>query len=177
MNKVTKGALAIGLGVALLVGGGGTLAVWNADAAAHAGIITTGDLKITATDGIWKNALNEKVTLDGDDAYRVVPGDRLTFTQTVTVKLEGKNMKAKLTTRQPSNTNQSLNVSAVTLTKEGVPFTDTELDPSDSGEYIATATVDFPGGTTGRTGVETTADLSAVGFMLDQVVPSDSTQQ
>ena len=29
MNKMAKGAIATGLGVALLIGGGGTLAIWN----------------------------------------------------------------------------------------------------------------------------------------------------
>ncbi|GAA3326839.1 MULTISPECIES: alternate-type signal peptide domain-containing protein [Paeniglutamicibacter] len=51
MNKMTKGALATGLDVALLLGGGGTLAVWNKSVAEPAGTITSGDLELTAGTG------------------------------------------------------------------------------------------------------------------------------
>jgi len=165
MNKMTKGALATGLGVALLVGGGGTLAVWNADATAGAGEIKSGDLNITAKAGVWTNG-NDKVT---DLAtYRVVPGDVLTFTQPVEVTLVGDLMKATLAVTDPNNASKFLQVSDVVLTKDGKEFTDTALEPSDSGEYTATVTVELPDTVGGRDYATATHDLGKIGFTLVQ---------
>jgi alternate signal-mediated exported protein len=168
MNKMTKGALATGLGVALLVGGGGTLAVWNTTAEAKAGTIQSGDMTLKAGTGKWTNAQDKETPL-ALEKYRVVPGEVLTFTQPVTVGMEGDLLQATLTTAGLTSGNAKfLEVGPATLTKDGKSLPAT-LDQNSDGEYIATVTVTFPAKeTTGLTNVNAVNDLGNLVFMLDQ---------
>lgn len=101
MKKVMKAAVAAGAAGALLLGGVGTLALWNADANVNAGTVTTGHLTMTtdAAEGVWtetsegvepENAAFNPLT------DRMVPGDVLTFKQNVIIGASGKNLKALL---------------------------------------------------------------------------------
>lgn len=168
MNKMTKGALVTGLGVALLVGGGGTLAVWNAEAINQAGTIASGDLNITAAPGVWTNASTKTIDIS---SYKVVPGDKLTFTQPVKVTLVGDRMQANLTLTDPEKaTTAPLVVSDVTLTdKDGANIKENGLLPADSGDYTATVTVELPDTVKERDFVNQVRDLKAIGFKLDQM--------
>lgn len=94
MNKMTKGAVITGLGVALLLGGSGTLAVWNADQSTNAGVIASGELDVAAGQGVWTDAKTGDPVVIKD--YRAVPGDSLKYTQPLTVTLEGDNVSAVL---------------------------------------------------------------------------------
>lgn len=174
MNKLTKGALATGLGVALLVGGGGTLAVWNTSDKAEAGTIMSGNMTLTAGAGKWTNATDPKKERPLDlTAYRVVPGDVLTFTQPVTVGLEGDLLKATLrTTGLTSGNADFLEVGPPTLTKDGQRFPAT-LDQSSDGEYIATVNVTFPIETTELTNMNAENVLGKITFQLDQVTATE----
>ena len=93
MKKMTKGAIVTGLGVALLLGGGGTLAVWNTEKSAEAGIIASGQLDLEPGTGTWTTAAGTEVDIE---TYKVVPGESLTYTQPLTVTLEGDNLSAEL---------------------------------------------------------------------------------
>ena len=73
MNKLTKGAIATAAGIALLLGGAGTFALWNGQTTIAGG--TTFD-PATQT---------------------IVPGDVLTLTQQVILSTTGKNLKATFT--------------------------------------------------------------------------------
>jgi alternate signal-mediated exported protein len=169
MNKMTKGALATGLGVALLVGGGGTLAVWNANAGADAGTVKSGNLNITADPGVWTNAISKEGESIDISTYKMVPGDMLTFTQPVTVDLVGDLMQATLTLTDPNDISAHLEVSDITLTdKNGKEFTETALDPADSGKYTAKVTVELPDTVEGRDYVNETHQLETIGFTLTQ---------
>lgn len=89
MNKLTKGAIAAAAGVALLLGGGGTLAYWNASTSVGAGTIQSGNLAVaTSGTGAWKDA-DGAIDLD---TFRAVPGDKLTFTQDLTITASGDNL-------------------------------------------------------------------------------------
>ncbi|MEE1621900.1 alternate-type signal peptide domain-containing protein [Zafaria sp. J156] len=167
MNKMTKGALATGLGVALLIGGGGTLAVWNQAVEAPAGTVAAGDLELTAGQGTWTDAAGKPVSLG---TYKVVPGDRLTFTQPLTVKLVGDKMRAELTTTDLAS-GSPLIVGATTLAKDNTPAK-TELLPADSGDYTASVTVELPAATSGRVGTNLNADLGRLTFTLEQIAPT-----
>lgn len=102
MNKITKGAIAGGVGVALLLGGAGTLAYWNDQAnIGAAGTITAGQLTIerdaaAASDG-WTVSNNsiQNVAVDLDD-FLIVPGDTLTYTATFEIVAEGDNILAEV---------------------------------------------------------------------------------
>jgi alternate signal-mediated exported protein len=100
MNRVTKGAIATGAGVLLLLGGGGTLALWNTDKDITAGTVTAGKLDLTSDveGGTW-TVTNGPRTLTNVNMseYRIVPGDIATFEQTVTVDIEGDNNYAEIT--------------------------------------------------------------------------------
>jgi alternate signal-mediated exported protein len=95
MNKFTKASIATGAGIVLLLGGGGTLAYWNAEAGAGAGTINAGTLGITAgAAGTWTDANGDAIA--DITNYLVVPGDTVTFTRTFTVDATGENLKADL---------------------------------------------------------------------------------
>ncbi len=101
MNKITKGAIAGGIGVALLLGGGGTLAYWTdqEDVGANA-TITAGNLDIApaATPAPAWTVSNGSVTnapVANIAAFRMVPGDVLTYTATYTVTATGNNIRAQ----------------------------------------------------------------------------------
>ena len=88
MNKNLKGAIAVGAATVLLLGGSGTLALWNASETIDAGQITSGDLDITATGtGNWY-IYDSSITDLADYAsetpintttYRIVPEDELIY--------------------------------------------------------------------------------------------------
>jgi len=96
MNKLVKGSIAGAAGIALLLGGAGTLATWNSSAtvATTGSNITAGTLDIKATTGTsgdgWRDATK---TID-IAAFKVVPGDVLTYTKTFDVTATGDNLTA-----------------------------------------------------------------------------------
>lgn len=168
MNKMTKGALATGLGVALLIGGGGTLAVWNTTAEKQAGSIANGDLQLTAGAGTWTNAHGTPVNLA---SYKAVPGDALTFTQPVDVVLDGDLMKANLTVTDKLTAGQAatyLQVGQTTLKNKSGAVVSAPLNKDSDGTYTASVTVTFLSGTTGTTGTQASNDLGKIGFKLEQ---------
>jgi alternate signal-mediated exported protein len=97
MKKMTKGAIVTGLGVALLLGGGGTLAVWNGSVESTAGTVAAGNLALSADEGVWTSLYNGKSTdLHTIEGHKVVPGEKLIYTQVVKPILDGDNLNATL---------------------------------------------------------------------------------
>ena len=100
MNKLTKGAIAGGAGIILLMGGAGTFALWNDSASVDGGSISAGTLTLTANGlGQWQDAspdVNGGTPVNIDSAtFLTVPGDVLTYTQSVTVGATGDNLLAE----------------------------------------------------------------------------------
>lgn len=94
MKKMTKGAIVTGLGVALLLGGGGTLATWNMDQSASAGTIQSGELSLDVTNKTpWTSSITNGTVSTG---HKIIPGEVLTYNQTVQVKKQGEGLKASL---------------------------------------------------------------------------------
>ena len=178
MNKMAKGALATGVGVALLLGGGGTLAVWNQTQSANAGQIAAGDLQLTIKKaGEWKNAYGTVVDLDPTNNvadYTVVPGDILTYSQIMDVKLTGDQMKAKLTL-DGSFSNGGFGPNDVTIgevvVKEdkagATQILGQQLTPANSGTVVASASFTFKN-VDARKSAEAVADLRGMSFKLEQ---------
>ncbi|ALE93931.1 hypothetical protein AOC05_02900 [Arthrobacter alpinus] len=180
MNKLAKGAIATGVGVILLVGGGGTLATWNQAQNASMGSVVAGDLNLTAGTGAWTNAAGTTIAKIAD--YKVVPGDTLTYTQPLTVTLTGNLMTAKLAVTGASTANgfgDSAVVSPTTLTnsKSGKVLPDTVLVPTDSGVVTASTTFTFKKSTTGTDATKAAVDLSGIGYKLEQQAPVSSNNQ
>lgn len=95
MNKLLKGSIAGAAGIALLLGGAGTLALWNDSETITGGTITAGNLDIApvvnTTDG-WKSG----TTAIDLATYKIVPGATITYTKTFNVTAVGTNMTANV---------------------------------------------------------------------------------
>ncbi|MBP2374097.1 alternate-type signal peptide domain-containing protein [Paeniglutamicibacter psychrophenolicus] len=172
---MTKGALATGLGIALLIGGGSTLAVWNVEATAHAGTITSGNMTLKAGTGTWENAAGTDVVLS---TYKVVPGDKLTLTQPVEVTLEGDLMEAELTVDDVAGVatkigggkkavDSFLEIEKPELFKDGKEFPE-PLTPATDGKFTAKVTVTLPEETEKLDGANLSTNLSGITFRLVQ---------
>jgi alternate signal-mediated exported protein len=92
-KKVMIAAIAGGIGIALLLGGAGSLAYWT-DNSATSQEIQTGSLALGAVTEQWtvQNGAGTAQSFTGP----IVPGDVLTTTVSVPVAVTGQNMKAKL---------------------------------------------------------------------------------
>jgi alternate signal-mediated exported protein len=87
MNKLLKGSIAGAAGLALLLGGAGTLALWN-DAADFSGVgLASGELNLNSnSDGAWASPA---ISL-------WVPEDSNTYTETFQLNAAGDNLAAEL---------------------------------------------------------------------------------
>ncbi|WP_051204175.1 alternate-type signal peptide domain-containing protein [Nocardioides sp. CF8] len=105
MNKSTKGVIAAVAGVTLLTGVGGTFANWSENGSAAPGTVTAGHLTLTVAPGTWSDITTATPkTLTNISAFRMVPGDVVRYTTTVTPDLLGDNLTAKLTATLPAGT-------------------------------------------------------------------------
>jgi alternate signal-mediated exported protein len=101
MNKLIKGSIAGAAGIALFLGGAGTLATWNSstDVLSSSTQITAGTLSIAAAVGTsgdgWK-VNTTAVTPIQLAAFKIVPGDTVTYTSTFDVTATGDNVSAKV---------------------------------------------------------------------------------
>jgi alternate signal-mediated exported protein len=86
MNKLVKGSIAGAAGIALLLGGAGTLALWNATADIDGVTVTSGSLTLaeTATSPDWTGPTT------------MVPGDVATYTTELTITVVGDTLKSTL---------------------------------------------------------------------------------
>jgi alternate signal-mediated exported protein len=180
---MTKGAIVTAAGVMLLVGGGGTLAVWNVQQNAAAGTVASGDLNLEAREGVWTVAgANGPITIPNINNYQIVPGDTLTYTQSVDITLDGKNLLANLTVVNPAGVNggfaaNTYTTSAVTLTKDGEEIENPLGEDDDVADAVASVTFDFLEATAGRASVDATYNFSAVAFKLEQIPPANPVVQ
>lgn len=173
MKKMTKGAIVTGLGVALLLGGGGTLAVWNADQGSTAGTVVAGDLQLTSTGGTWTSNLSGTIADIG--SYKVVPGETLTYTQDLGITLAGDMMVAGLTVTGATADNgfgADVTVSDPALENAaGAILAATELTPADSGAATATTTFTYSESASAES-MNATMDFSAINYVLTQKAPA-----
>lgn len=101
MNKLVTGAVAGAAGIALLLGGAGTFALWNASTEVNASSVASGTLSLTPSSaGSWTDVTNGRstaLTSAQVAAYKVVPGSKLQFTQPITIVASGNDLRADLT--------------------------------------------------------------------------------
>lgn len=173
-TTLVKGSAAIALGAALLLGGGGTLANWNASATTAPGTIVAGDLNVENTmAGVWKDRNGDPVTIS---TYKVVPGDKLTFTQDLAVTLKGNKMAAEIATTGITETSgftaANVSVSEPVLTIGGVEVENELVASTGTQTVTATITFEFLSTTANRADVNATYNFNNVGFTLTQVTQS-----
>lgn len=184
MNKMAKGAIATGVGVILLAGGGGTLATWNQASNASMGQVVAGDLNLEAGAGVWTNALGNTVKVA---EYKVVPGDTLTYTQPLTVTLTGDLMVARLAVTGAGadggfggNALVSPTMLTDDATKAVLPTTDLKPGPNATRQVTASTTFTFKKSTTGRDAANKSysfgqgVNLPGIGYKLVQQAPENS---
>lgn len=168
MNKKTKGAIAAGAAALLLAGGAGSFALWTDSETMGGGTITAGSLSLSAPGTpTWSTATNPNVDIS---TYRAAPGDVLTYTNTVTVNVDGDNLKADFAATLGSGTDSLLTVGAVSATIGGAAVT--EVDKDDSGEVV---TVSFPvtfDESADNSTMDTQLVLDSVSLSLNQVDPT-----
>lgn len=180
MNKMTKGAIAGGIGVALLLGGAGTLAYWNDSASLSApGTITAGNLAIAApatapaSDG-WKvtNGTISNQTVADISTFKIVPGDSLTYTKTLNVTATGNNIRAKVTlgtnaisgaTTAAADTALAARLTAsASYTVNGTAGASYTIPSAGTYPVVVTVTINWPFGVTGSPTNDNPAKLGVV---------------
>lgn len=109
MNKMIKGSIAGGTGIALLMGGFGTYALWSDSATLEESSITSGTLDVAIDDDAeWTDNATPANTDTGDSwGYLMVPGDVVTRTQSFTFTGTGENLKGAITFSPGVETEQS----------------------------------------------------------------------
>jgi alternate signal-mediated exported protein len=169
-SALIKGTAAIAVGAALLLGGGGTLASWNASTTQNPGTVVAGDLDVVADAGVWTDRNGAPVTIS---TYKVVPGDKLTYTQDLNVTLTGDKMAANVAATGAGAVN-GFTAANVTVTDPVLTVGDTAVSNplTTSGTVTATITFEFKSGTTGRSDVTKSYNFGSVAFTLNQIAPA-----
>lgn len=98
MNKATKGTIAAGAAVLLLLGTGGSLAYWNSTADLGGQTISAGQLKVEQTSSAWtlQHTTGPAAPVTITDV-KIVPGDTLTYTGEFDITAEGQNLAYTVT--------------------------------------------------------------------------------
>lgn len=189
MKKSTKALIAGGVGAALLLGGAGTIAYWTDEANGGNGTITAGSLDIGTVSGSgWEishqgdgtGEPTEPVAFD-PATDQIVPGDLLSYTQSIPVTLEGENIAATFdgvidvtaTGTEPANEALAAAIVGEDLTTTGLTEATGEitLDPDTdvltgegTGTVDVTTTITFPWGDAGEFNP---AQLGSLDFSVD----------
>jgi len=155
MNKLVKGSIAGAVGVALLLGGGSTFALWNDAAGVAGGTVSSGTLDIVSTgNASWTDVSPELLTANPTGvpittigSYKIVPGDVLELKQQVTIKATGTNLLGELT----------YDAASVDIDAALLPYVDFDFEATAATTPVGDASV-----TAGATNVYT-IDPSATG--------------
>jgi alternate signal-mediated exported protein len=150
MNKMIKGSIAGATGIALLMGGFGTYALWSDSEGLDGGTVQSGALDITNVGAAsWADVSSDATSSTWQADYKMVPGDKVTMTRAVTIDAEGKNLAVDFAlTGLPAGPYWGGNL-AVTATYDGQALTGgaddngTPADTSDDG-YKFTKTAATP---------------------------------
>lgn len=161
MNKLVKASVASAAGIALLMGGAGSLALWNDSATVSSGTVSTGELSLTSDGaGTWDN-----------DIALWVPGDTDTYTEEFTVVATGDNIAAEISASYTAaNTSGISSSSTIVVTGAGSTLVSPGVYSLDAGTYSVTVTVDVSFNATGTNNQNLSAvPLGDVSVTLQQV--------
>lgn len=184
MNKLLKGSIAGAAGIALLLGGAGSFALWNSTQSVNVGSVASGTLSIAATGTpAWRDVSAGKTVSTIDiSTFKVAPGDTIELTQVVKIDAIGDNLRAtlsydKLSLKAAGLKDQALlDELVITLDATGganvVRNAATQtfaVTPATSTSTVTLkVTINFPSNVTGAT--NGTVDFSALAFKLQQNV-------
>jgi len=176
MNKLTKGAIAGGAGIILLMGGAGTFALWNDSATVDGGEIQSGTLTLTANGaGQWRDAspdVNSGVPVNINPAtFLTVPGDVLTYTQSVTVGATGTNLLAEFDYEYTAPVDLPDGITASVAVTRGVTTITGPVTVANNDVFTVVLTLEFDVDTPGLVSQAETVDLDAFDVTVTQVRP------
>ncbi|WP_031331188.1 alternate-type signal peptide domain-containing protein [Williamsia sp. D3] len=178
MNKQTKAAVAAGAGAILLLGGAGSLAYWNDEGTSPGGEINSGQLSLDdcTGGGGWTDVKNNTAIAD-INAFRIVPGDVVSYNCSTAVNATGDNLTATLSVDLGAVTGDAalkaaLNPS-VAATANGVALpsgpTGVQINPTDGKQpVVITVTMAFDAATSTTAAQNATINLGATALTLVQ---------
>lgn len=172
MNKLTKGAIAGGAGIVLLMGGAGTFALWNDSASVDGGTIQSGTLSIAnASAGVWEDVSADSAAPGpiNPTTFLTVPGDELTYTQSFEIDATGNNLVAEFDyDYSEGNLPAGFTSSVAVSVNGGTPITG-PVTVNDGDDVEVVLSLDFSSATSGDTSQDETVDLNAISLSLTQV--------
>ncbi|GAA1478357.1 hypothetical protein GCM10009623_28030 [Nocardioides aestuarii] len=175
MNKMMKGSVAGATGIALLMGGFGTYALWSDSEQLAQNGVQSGDLTIDTAAGSYDDA-NTAAANDWTASDKMVPGDKVTYTQTFTVTGTGKNLRGAiaLATQNMSPNGFSTLTRDVDVISSNASITKVDAThftfdaPFTSATLTATVTYVLPASTGGTTDQLKSATTPASTFTISQ---------
>jgi alternate signal-mediated exported protein len=179
MNRNTKGALAAGAAVVVLLGGAGSFALWRDDATNSPGNLSTGQLKLTAEGtSAWKD-VSENGIIGGTSVNPasdyLVPRDTWEYTATYSALATGKNMKAQVTvnpgTAGALPTGVTITPTATVDGNAATSGTAVTITPGTPKTVVVKVKVDFAD-VTGTTSQNAAVNVSNMTVSLEQVRPA-----
>ncbi|MFC8731425.1 alternate-type signal peptide domain-containing protein [Luteimicrobium sp. NPDC057192] len=184
-KSAVKGTVAAAAGVAVLLGGMGTFALWNQSGDIGTGSTGTGHLTAEfPSEMTWQDKTDGAVhDIANIGSFKMVPGDVLVGTYDIPVSLQGENLSVTGTLDIPSTGMPDGVDATVTLTDGTASPTDTlVLTGSNDGEdYTITAEVtltfdedtDNQGAPSPAGSMDQTVDLSTIKVALQQNEPAN----
>lgn len=177
MLKIVNGTVAGAAGIALLLGGASTFALWNADAATQPSTVSSGTLALSEnSDGVWTDITNGRSDVVDITRVRMVPGNTYQFHQTLNVTATGDDLSADLSWTPQSITGdadliaastQSLSVSSTSSSLAPAGRTTWTVKPT-AGTSVLDVTYTIGLSSDVTTGKAQTIDLSGLTFTLTQ---------
>lgn len=167
MNKATKGALAAAASVAIVAGGAGTMAAWNASSSLGSGSVQAGTLNIQQQGtGSWHWGDATGPVFNPVTEF-MVPGDSVVYVGDYKITAQGTNLRATLT---PSVGGLGGDL-APYLEVTNVNGAAVNITPADNNTTKTIGTkVTFKSDATGVDGQGKTASLSGASVVLSQTV-------
>lgn len=166
MSRTAKAVVAGALGLTLLSGAGATFSEWHESEDLGSGSIDAGHLDMSVANPTWSD---QNGTID-PAAFRMVPGDTVTYAADVTPDLDGDNLTATLQVDESQMSGDMAQFVDVTTTVGGQA--NAVLDETDSGTAVPVRvqiTMPFStGADNGTDGERTTLDLTSVHLSLVQ---------
>lgn len=171
-HSALKGTVAAAAGIAVMLGGAGTFALWNQQGAIGSGSTGTGALTAEFDpQTTWQDTTaGAGNAVEDVTAFRMVPGDTLVGSTAVTVTATGENLLVDTGLHYAEGTLPEDITAEVTLTDgEGEPVT--RLQGSNTGtRHDLTATITLAFDADAEASMSEPIDLSAISVDLRQVL-------
>ncbi|MYM19468.1 alternate-type signal peptide domain-containing protein [Brevibacterium sp. 5221] len=142
-RRAAKAVAAAAVGIALLAGGATTFAKWYEEQEIGGGNLQSGHLNFTVANPKWVDSNHGDKTID-PTAFKMVPGDKVTYTATVTPDLVGDNLTATLKVNTANTVTGDLAKIVKVTTKVGGEDAAKQVKSGDSTAVNVSAVIEFP---------------------------------